>query len=224
MKNHKEEFENMKEHTDDFLQQLDILKNSVYGYRMSLQLILPKDKPQVLDDINAIEYKKFNNFLNEIVRYYQQIYDEDGKETLKYVKELLIAIFTYLMINCNSDDYTMLGVQKILSTYINDPFEDIKDCIFFIMYQNEKNEGNYPKRSKKAFAFIFGHVFDEEDKEKNYFKISTIVENTRWILRYYLHLYKFDFLSDSIMMEATEELLEEISERLFNIYSNLRKR
>ena len=210
-----------------YQENIELLKNQVYGYNIYLDYIIPYKKT-LMDESNDGECFGFDEFSEKIIEYYSE-FSKDTSDCFNnpltsqdktYIRNLLTCIFTFLKYECEHYDYTFLGLTKILKTFIGETSEneayDLKKSTFWIMYQDSSEKDRYPETSKQAFLELF--------KNFDYNYASRIADGTFYCVRFFLYDQGLDYISDRLMRMATIDMLEETKNRLDGIYVNRKPR
>ena len=206
---------------EDYIETEDRLRYLIYGYQNSLDLVVPFNKMQNFTTFDDLEYKKLNIFINEVLGYYPLHAKRQERELkpneLLIAKSLLLCGFHFLATECNYMDYTFLSIRKLLKTFDRDIKpeydNDLDTSTFFIMYSDIK-ETDMPDAIREAYEF----VFSSENYSSSLYK--TIAYTLLASVRFFLYNNKLDFTSDSALMSITDEIMNEIFDRLKSIHTN----
>ncbi|MBO7178856.1 MAG: hypothetical protein J6V78_00815 [Clostridia bacterium] len=223
-----EKYRAMVDESKKYSTLIENLKNQVYGYNVYLTHIAVQGFPEFSFKETSKEYKVINDFVDKIINYYKT-FDENISDIFSYpfeekdaktIKNMLYVILGFLMSECRKEDYTFLGVVKLLKTFMgNVPKEYNNDKAKSVFYRiwtgmSERSKNNMPPVLTEAFDNLY------EDFDYNYLK--RIADGIWNCIRFYLYDNNLEYTGDSFMMTATNDLILEISERLFNIQQNKR--
>ncbi|MBR2876632.1 MAG: hypothetical protein IKC01_05805, partial [Clostridia bacterium] len=173
-----EKYNIMVDESKKYTTLIENLKNQVYGYNVYLTHIAVQGFPEFSFKESSKEYKVINNFVDKIIGYYKS-FDESVSYVFSYtfeerdaetIKNLLYVIIGFLMSECRKEDYTFLGIVKLLKTFMNNVPEK---------YNNDKSNSVFYKiwtgmseKSKKRMPDILNRAFEElyEEYDHNYLK------------------------------------------------------
>ena len=205
---------------------IENLKNQVFGYNVYLTHLAVRGFPAFSFKEDSKEFKVINKFVDDIITYYKS-FDESVSDLFSYeftekdaktIKNMLYVIIGFLMSECRKEDYTFLGMVKLLKTFMGNISEE---------YNNDKTKSVFyriwegmSEQSKKDMPEILNNAFNElyEDFDYNYLK--RIADGLWNCIRFYLFDNNLEYTGDPFMMMATNDLILEISERLSNIKEN----
>ncbi len=221
-----EKYRVLKDESKKYQDLIENLKNQVYGYNVYLTHLAVRGFPEFSFKEDSKELKVINEFVDKIISYYKSfdetVYYVFGREFTEKdaltIKSMLYVIIGFLMSECRKEDYTFLGVVKLLKTFIKSvPEEDMHDktkSVFYRIWESmsELSKNKLPETLKNAFNDLY------EDFDYNY--LSEIADGLWYCIRFYLYDNNLEYTGDPFMMMATNDLILEISERLSNIKEN----
>ena len=204
----------------------ELLRYQLFGYNISLDHVVNYSEEIFPGERCSKAGIGIDSFVDKICEYYSGFTETTGKcfkepcteEDLHNVKNLIICLIAFLKNECNRADYTFMGIVKLLKTFLIDVDEeynnDINCCVFGILYSDikEKIEKEYDEKTRNCFNEIF------EQFDFNY--VSRLADGIYYCIKYYLYDNKMDYVSDPIMMKISEEMMDEISDRLKIIKNN----
>ena len=228
-----EKYKKMADACEEYHEKIDALRDQVYGYTNSLDIIVPYYSSLFPADTNKRRYREamgIHAFCDKITQYCKEFSGDtsvhfseginDADE--QYIRDLILCVFYFLQNQCRRSDYTFLGFNKILKSFLG----------------SVDDENRYNRESSK-----FWHMYDmmdEEDRQKVPEQISDAMTRLyvkfdyhyayrmayciRYASRYFLHDHKYDYMSDPLMYMATIDMIQEIQERLDTICKNRRPR
>ena len=179
---------------------IENLKNQVFGYNVYLTHIAVRGFPAFSFKEDSKEFKVINKFVDDITGYYKS-FDESvayifsyefTEKDAKTIKNMLYVILGFLMSECRKEDYTFLGMVKLLKTFMGNVSEE---------YNNDKTKSVFyriwegmSEQSKKDMPEILHNAFNElyEDFDYNYLK--RIADGLWNCIRFYLLYYQEDYL------------------------------
>lgn len=221
-----EKYNILKDDSKKYQDLIENLKNQVYGYNVYLTHIAVRGFPEFSFKEDSKEFKVINEFVDKIIGYYKS-FDESislvfsreftEKDSIT-IKNMLYVIIGFLMGECRKEDYTFLGVIKLLKTFMGSVAQaDIHDknkSVFYRIWEgmSEKSKNNLPDKLTEAFNELY-EAFD-------YNYLSEIADGLWYCIRFYLYDNNLEYTGDPFMMMATNDLILEISERLSNIKEN----
>jgi hypothetical protein len=221
-----EKYNILKDESKKYQDLIENLKNQVYGYNVYLTHIAVRGFPEFSFKEDSKEFKVINEFVDKIIGYYKS-FDESispvfsreftEKDSIT-IKNMLYVIIGFLMSECRKEDYTFLGVIKLLKTFMGSVAQaDIHDknkSVFYRIWEgmSEKSKNNLPDKLTEAFNELY-EAFD-------YNYLSEIADGLWYCIRFYLYDNNLEYTGDPFMMMATNDLILEISERLSNIKEN----
>ena len=221
-----EKYNIMVDESKKYTTLIENLKNQVYGYNVYLTHIAVQGFPEFSFKESSKEYKVINNFVDKIIGYYKS-FDESVSYVFSYtfeerdaetIKNLLYVIIGFLMSECRKEDYTFLGIVKLLKTFMNNVPEK---------YNNDKSNSVFYKiwtgmseKSKKRMPDILNRAFEELYEEYDHNYLKRIADGLWYSIRFYLYDNNLEYTGDPLMMMATNDLIAEISERLSDIQRN----
>ena len=221
-----EKYKVLKEESKKYQDLIENLKNQVYGYNVYLTHLAVRGFPEFSFKEDSKELKVINEFVDKIISYYKSfdetVYYVFGREFTEKealtIKNMLYVIIGFLMSECRKEDYTFLGVIKLLKTFINSvPEEEAHDktkSVFYRIWEgmSENSKNKLPENLTNAFSDLY-EAFD-------YNYLSEIADGLWYCIRFYLYDNNLEYTGDQFMMMATNDLILEISERLSNIKEN----
>ena len=221
-----EKYKALKDESKKYQDLIENLKNQVYGYNVYLTHLAVRGFPEFSFKEDSKELKVINEFVDKIISYYKSfdetVYYVFGREFTEKdaltIKNMLYVIIGFLMSECRKEDYTFLGVVKLLKTFIKTvPEEDVHDktqSVFYRIWEgmSESSKNKLPETLTNAFNDLY------EDFDYNY--LSEIADGLWYCIRFYLYDNNLEYTGDPFMMMATNDLILEISERLSNIQQN----
>ncbi len=221
-----DKYKNMVDESKKYQTLIENLKNQVFGYNVYLTHIAVHGFVEFSFDEKYKEYNQINDFIDKIIDYYKS-FDESvscvfsegfTEKDAKTIRNMLCVIIGFLMAECRKEDYTFLGVVKLLKTFMGNASEknnnDKSISTFYRIWQG-MSEG-----SKKILPEILKKAFEELYEDFDYNYLSRIADGIWNCIRFYLYDNNLEYTGDSFMMMATNDLLLEISERLSNIQEN----
>lgn len=220
-----EKYRVLKDESKKYQDLIENLKNQVYGYNVYLTHLAVRGFPEFSFKEDSKELKVINEFVDKIISYYKSfdetVYYVFGREFTEKdaltIKNMLYVIIGFLMSECRKEDYTFLGVIKLLKTFIKSVPEDMHDktkSVFYRIWEgmSESSKNKLPETLTNAFNDLY------EDFDYNY--LSEIADGLWYCIRFYLYDNNLEYTGDQFMMMATNDLILEISERLSNIKEN----
>lgn len=221
-----EKYKNLVDESKKYQTLIENLKNQVFGYNVYLTHIAVQGFVEFSFNEEYKEYKKINDFVDKIIGYYKS-FDEgvsyvfEGEFTdkdEKTIRNMLYLIIGFLMCECRKEDYTFLGVVKLLKTFMGnisrDENNDKTKSVFYRIWQG-MSEG-----SKKKLPEILTRAFEELYEDFDYSYLSKVADGVWHCIRFYLYDNNLEYTGDPFMMMATNDLILEISDRLSNIKEN----
>ena len=220
-----ERYKQMSATCKNYQEEITNLKNQVYGYNNYLDIVLPFRMPFPFCE-DSKEQQTWNAFLDTIYGYYINFTDELDpcfgftKEHMdkQYIFDMLTCIFYYLKNFCEKEDYTFLGLTKLLRTFIDNKTDVREKSILWILYSDAREE------SKSSLPIDIEKAFDRIYFEFDGSYASRIADCIWSCVRFFLYDKKLDYISDPIMYAITNELIDEIQNRLFIIAKNRKPR
>lgn len=221
-----EKYNEMVAESKKYTTLIENLKNQVYGYNVYLTHIAVQGFPEFSFKETSKEYKVINEFVDKIIEYYKS-FDESVsyifsypflEKDVKTIRNMLYVILGFLMSECRKEDYTFLGVVKLLKTFMNNvPKESNNDKLKSVFYRiwtgmSERSKNSMPEILNNAFSELY------EDYDHDYLK--RIADGVWNAIRFYLYDNNLEYTGDPLMMMATTDLIQEISERLSDIQQN----
>ena len=221
-----EKYRSLVDESKKYQDLIENLKNQVFGYNVYLTHLAVRGFPAFSFKEDSKEFKVINKFVDDIISYYKS-FDESvsyifsfefTENDAKTIKNMLYVILGFLMSECRKEDYTFLGMVKLLKTFMGNISEE---------YNNDKTKSVFyriwegmSEQSKKDMPEILNNAFSElyEDFDYNYLK--RIADGLWNCIRFYLYDNNLEYTGDPFMMMATNDLILEISERLSNIKEN----
>lgn len=221
-----EKYRSLVDESKKYQDLIENLKNQVFGYNVYLTHLAVRGFPAFSFKEDSKEFKVINKFVDDIISYYKS-FDESVSDLFSYeftekdaktIKNMLYVIIGFLMSECRKEDYTFLGVVKLLKTFmgnVSEEYNNDKTCSVFYRIWEGMSE-----QSKKDMPEILNNAFNElyEDFDYNYLK--RIADGLWNCIRFYLFDNNLEYTGDPFMMMATNDLILEISERLSNIKEN----
>ena len=221
-----EKYRSLVDESKKYQDLIENLKNQVFGYNVYLTHLAVRGFPAFSFKEDSKEFKVINKFVDDIISYYKS-FDESVSDLFSYeftekdaktIKNMLYVIIGFLMSECRKEDYTFLGVVKLLKTFmgnVSEKYNNDKTCSVFYRIWEGMSE-----QSKKDMPDILNNAFSElyEDFDYNYLK--RIADGLWHCIRFYLFDNNLEYTGDPFMMMATNDLILEISERLSNIKEN----
>lgn len=222
-------YNRMREECKYYKKQEERLRNYVYGYTVSLDCIVPYHK-------NFFSISENNTFLGvktfatRIIQYFQCFTGEVSDcfsvdytaDDIKKGEELILLTIYYLQTECPKSDYTFLGIKKILETFLvsieTGTSNNKEDSTFWNMLNKistEKKDAQ-PEEIKAAIK----HFYENYDCAH----ITKIADGIFYSVRFFLYDMKMDYMNDPVMRLATLDMIDEVVERLSNIYENRHQR
>lgn len=215
---------------EEYVKVIEGLKNQVYGYNVYLTHVAPFEKQEIVFEEDSDSLKSIDAFAGKICEYFKEFNNkvsnvslsEFTKKDEECITSLIYLIIGFLVKNCKKNDYTFLGMIKILKTFlVRRSEEESKDktlSTFYRMhgYKDFEQVESFPPILKTAFENVF------DDYDGNY--MYKIADGMWSCIRFYLYDNVLDYTSDKLMMMATSDMLLEISERLNNIQDNRKPR
>ena len=205
---------------------IENLKNQVFGYNVYLTHIAVRGFPAFSFKEDSKEFTVINKFVEDITGYYKS-FDESvsyifsfefTEKDAKTIKNMLYVILGFLMSECRKEDYTFLGMVKLLKTFMGNIPEE---------YNNDKTKSVFyriwegmSEQSKKDMPEILNNAFNELYEDFDYNYLNRIADGLWNCIRFYLFDNNLEYTGDPFMMMATNDLILEISERLSNIKEN----
>ena len=221
-----EKYKSLVDESKKYQDLIENLKNQVFGYNVYLTHIAVRGFPAFSFKEDSKEFKVINKFVDDITEYYKS-FDESvsyifsqeftEKDAIT-IKNMLYVIIGFLMSECRKEDYTFLGVIKLLKTFMGSVAQaDIHDkskSVFYRIWEgmSEKSKNNLPDKLTEAFNELY-EAFD-------YNYLSEIADGLWHCIRFYLYDNNLEYTGDPFMMMATNDLILEMSERLSNIKEN----
>lgn len=221
-----EKYKALKDESKKYQDLIENLKNQVYGYNVYLTHIAVRGFPEYSFKEDSKEFKVINAFVNKIIDYYKS-FDESVSPVFSEkltekdavtVKNMLYVIIGFLMSECRKEDYTFLGVIKLLKTFMGSSSKEYEHdkvkSVFYRIWQgmSEESKNKLPQALTDAFNGLY------ENFEYSY--LSRIADGLWYCIRFYLYDNNLEYTGDPFMMMATNDLILEISERLSNIKEN----
>lgn len=205
---------------------IENLKNQVYGYNIYLTHIAVRGFPAHSFKDDSKEFKVINKFVNDITEYYKS-FDESVSYAFSFeftqkdeatIKNMLYVILGFLMSECRKEDYTFLGMVKLLKTFIGTVTEENENdktkSVFYRIWEGMS------ERSKNELPEVLNNAFNELYEDFNYSYLKRVADGIWYCVRFYLYDNNLEYTGDPFMMMATNDLITEISERLSNIKEN----
>lgn len=221
-----EKYKALKDESKKYQDLIENLKNQVYGYNVYLTHIAVRGFPEYSFKEDSKEFKVINKFVDKIIGYYKS-FDESVSPVFSReftekdsvtIKNILYVIIGFLMSECRKEDYTFLGVIKLLKTFMGSTSkENVHDKTKSVFYRIWKGMSD---KSKKAMPDILNNAFNDLYENFDYNYLSEIADGLWYCIRFYLYDNNLEYTGDPFMMMATNDLILEISERLSNIQQN----
>ena len=224
MENISKNYLRMREKCVTYLDRIDILREQVYGRFVYLDCIEPyysnkKNNPKPIG---------LEDFINTIVNYCTS-FDETvspkfmesmTEEDVVFAKAFLRCSFYFLKDNCPYDDYTFLGLNKIIKTAINNYSDENsnnpKANTFWNLYDKlpESRKDALPDDIKSAYAILF------DDINNRY--ISLIADKLTYGTRYFMYDNDLDYFKNPYINGIVLDMIDETSSRLSRIYEGVK--
>ena len=228
-----EKYKKMADACEEYHEKLDALRDQVYGYTNSLDMVVPYYSDLFNSHTNRRRYREaigVDAFCDEIVQYCKEfsgdtsVHFSDGinDDDEQYIRGLILCVIYYLQTQCNKEDYTFLGFNKIVKTFLGSVDDEKRyskeSSTFWHMYDmmDEAEKQKIPEQINDALSRVYEH-FDYQYAYRMAYCI-------RYAARYFLYKYNYDYISDSLMYMATIDMIQEVQERLDAIYKNRRPR
>lgn len=221
-------YKRMADACDEYYDKVDALRDQVYGYTTRLDIIVPFSR-------DLFSYKDnysigADAFCETIVQYCQSFSGDTAKwfdegindSDAQYISDLSLCILYYLKTQCRSSDYTFLGFNKLIKSFLGTVEEERKTqkeaSTFWHIYDmmSESAKADIPERVRNAFDRIYAHF--------NYDYAYRMAYCVRYAVRYFLYTHKCDYISDPLMQMATLDMIEEVCGRLNEIQKNRKPR
>lgn len=221
-----EKYRNLVDESKKYQDLIENLKNQVFGYNVYLTHIAVRGFPAFSFKEDSKEFKVINKFVDDITEYYKS-FDESVSYIFSYeftendsatIKNMLYVIIGFLMSECRKEDYTFLGVVKLLKTFmgnVSEKYNNDKTCSVFYRIWEGMSE-----QSKNDMPDILNNAFNELYEDFDYDYLKRIADGLWHCIRFYLYDNNLEYTGDPFMMMATNDLILEISERLSNIKEN----
>ncbi len=221
-----EKYRALKDESKKYQDLIENLKNQVYGYNVYLTHIAVRGFPEFSFKEESKEFKVINEFVNKIIDYYKSfdesvspVFTREFKEKdAVTIKNMLYVIIGFLMSECRKEDYTFLGVVKLLKTFMGSTSKeyeyDKNKSVFYRIWEGMSEE------SKNKLPEVLTNAFNELYEDFEYSYLSKIADGLWYCIRFYLYDNNLEYTGDPFMMMATNDLILEISERLSNIQKN----
>ena len=221
-----EKYKVLKDDSKKYEDLIENLKNQVYGYNVYLTHIAVRGFPEYSFKEESKEFKVINEFVNKIIDYYKS-FDESVSPVFSMeftekdavtIKNMLFVIIGFLMSECRKEDYTFLGVIKLLKTFMGSASKEYEHdktkSVFYRIWEgmSEPSKNKLPEALTNAFNELY------DDFEYSY--LSRIADGLWYCIRFYLYDNNLEYTGDQFMMMATNDLILEISERLSTIKEN----
>ena len=228
-----EKYKKMADACEEYHEKLDALRDQVYGYTNSLDIIVPYYRSLFLTDTNRRRYREamgIHTFCDKITQYCKEfsgdtsVHFSDGinDEDERYIRDLILCIFYFLQNQCRRSDYTFIGFNKILKSFLGSVDDENRynreSSTFWHMYDmmDEEDKQKVPEQISDAMTRLYAN-FDYDYA----YRLAYCI---RYASRYFLHDHKYDYMSDPLMYMATIDMIQEIQERLDTICKNRRPR
>lgn len=220
-----ERYKQMSTTCRNYQEEITNLKNQVYGYNNYLDIVLPLRIPFPFCE-DSKEQQTWNTFLDTIYEYYISFTDEHDScfsftkehKDKQYIFDMLTCIFYYLKNYCDKEDYTFLGLTKLLKTFIDIKSDVRENSILWILYSDTQEE------RESSLPLDIGEALERIYENFNCSYASRIADCIWSCVRFFLYDKKLDYISDPIMYAITNELIDEIQNRLFIIAKNRKPR
>ena len=228
-----EKYKKMADACEEYHEKIDALRDQVYGYTHSLDIVVPYYSNLFNADNSRRRYREamgIHAFCDEITHCCKEFSEEtsvhfaDGinDDDERYIRDLILCIIYYLQNQCRRADYTFLGFNKILKSFlgsVDDEKRYTKEAsTFWHMYDmmDDEDKQKVPEQINEAMS----RLYENFDYQYAYRMAYCI----RYASRFFLHDHKYDYMSDSLMYMATIDMIQEIEERLDAICKNRRPR
>ena len=228
-----EKYKKMADACEEYHEKLDALRDQVYGYTNSLDIIVPYYSNLFPTDTNRRRYREamgIHAFCDKITQYCKEfsgdtsVHFSDGIniDDERYIRDLILCIMYFLQNQCRRADYTFLGFNKILKSFLGSVDDEKRynkeSSTFWHMYDmmDEEDKQKVPEQISDAMS----RLYEKFDYHYTYRMAYCI----RYASRYFLHDHKYDYMSDPLMYVATIDMIQEIQERLDTICKNRRPR
>lgn len=222
-------YNQMREECRTYKKQEERLRNYAYGYTISLDCVVPF-RTDFFSTPEKNEFLGIKSFAKQIMQYFKGFTGEVSDcfsvdytdEDIKKAEELILLIVYFLQSECPQNDYTFLGIKKILETFLESANDsqnnNIENITFWKMLNKISPEriDAQPDEIKTAIKHFFENY--------NHNHISKIADGIFYSVRFFLYDMKMDYMNDPLMRMATLDMMREIEERLSNIYENRRQR
>ena len=127
-----EKYKSLVDESKKYQDLIENLKNQVFGYNVYLTHIAVRGFPAFSFKEDSKEFKVINKFVDDITEYYKSfdesvsyIFSQEFKEKDAItIKNMLYVIIGFLMSECRKEDYTFLGVVKLLKTFMGNISEE----------------------------------------------------------------------------------------------------
>ena len=226
-------YKKMAEACEEYHEKLDALRDQVYGYTNSLDIIVPYYGNLFNSDTSRRRYREamgIHAFCDEITNYCKEfsgdtsVHFSDGinDDDERYIRDLILCVIYFLQNQCNKEDYTFLGFNKIVKTFLGSVDDEKRynkeSSTFWHMYDmiDGEEKQKIPEQINDAMSRLYEH-FDYQYAYRMAYCI-------RYASRYFLHKNNFDYMSDPLMYMATIDMIHEVQERLDAICKNRRPR
>lgn len=228
-----EKYKKMADACKEYHEKLDSLRDQVYGYTNSLDIIVPYYGDIFDSEGNGRHHRNaigVSAFCDEIVSYCKE-FSEDTSAHFSaginekdecYIRDLILCIVYFLQNECRRSDYTFLGFNKILKSFLGtvdkEKQHSKESSTFWHMYDmmDDEDKQRIPAPISNAMARLY------EDFDYQYaYRIAYCI---RYAARFYLHCHKHDYMSDPVMYTSTIDMIQEITERLNTIHINRKPR
>lgn len=208
---------------------IERLKNLVYGYNISLDYVIPYVAPFNLS-FSSQESIGVPAFIDSIIDIRKNLTVETADcfdappsdEEIQHIYDMLICTLFFLQSECNEDDYTFLGLIKIMKTFLGEistqEVSNKRHSTFWIMYDDISSD------KKKCHPEIVQAAFERLYYNFNYNELSRIADKIWYCIRFFLYDDRIDFISDHLMLLMTLDMISETEKRLLNIYENRKPR
>lgn len=228
-----EKYKKMADACEEYHEKLDALRDQVYGYTSSLDIVVPYYSNLFNSDSNRGRHREAMGivvFCDEITRYCKafsidtSVHFSDGinEGDERYIRDLILCVVYFLQNQCRRADYTFLGFNKIIKTFLGSVDDekryDKNSSTFWHMYDmiDEEDKPKIPEQINEAMS----RLYENFDYQYAYRMAYCI----RYASRYFLYCRKCDYMSDPVMYMSTIDMIQEISERLSTIHDNRKPR
>lgn len=228
-----EKYKKMVDSCEEYHDKIDALRDQVYGYTTTLDIIIPYYVGIFNFDGNKRRYRDaigISAFCQELIQYCKDFSSDtsahfaDGinENDEKYIADLVLCIVYFLHDQCPRADYTFLGFNKILKSFLGTVEEgrrhDKEASVFWQLYDgmDDVHKQKLPNQISTALS----RIYEKFDYQYAYQMAYCL----RYASRFFLHNHKYDYMSDPLMHMATLDMIKEIEDRLDAIFMNRRPR